>query len=515
MSIYFNNNSNYNTHKLNRVLAQRERNTKIINELARRRNIGISEKGKKKKRKLKSKGKHRKKKEITITDEPTQKVKGYSVVNVISAKRGKYKPRRQQDDKRYPDVAPMWFKDGKGIKGTQWSPVGLDKYSGLMKSMSDNRFPKDPKARAEMKTLKEQVDRIERRLMNPTSLRGTEASERTARTQQTGPLDVVKAILTTPLGPLKSPTPSPRPRSEAPATPEARTALAAEKRIEKEARRGLIGKEMWSPKGPPWETETDYSRYRRSGSPDTDVSERSRSSDFTKIARAQQEAEEKHIARIRPPSSVAPSMPVGSEAVTMPSEPVFVTEGPPKPPEDVGAPSPSPSLASSPTPPPPPSYKPPPRPKVKGQKAGKRRQKTLEGDTYQKLRDAQAEIATQLYDSGLIPETSFARRGGIIRRLSGGGVQLNYISTQGKGKEKVINYMKRQGTSEDAIKFVVQAFDEHLVLEKQKEEAKKVFVPTEVGTFKPIDTIEEGEDTEGAEDEDEEAAGTGLLPEHP
>ena len=47
---------------------------------------------------LKKKGKHRKKKgvkstEITISDDPTQQVRGYSVVNVISAKRGKYKKR--------------------------------------------------------------------------------------------------------------------------------------------------------------------------------------------------------------------------------------------------------------------------------------------------------------------------------------------------------------------------------------------------------------------------------------
>ena len=177
MSLYFNNKQ----FKIDRVLGQRERNTKIINELARRRNISKAEKGKYKKRKRKTKGKHRKgKKEITIDNQPTQQVKGYSVVNVISAKRGKYKPRRTGDDKRYPDVAPMWFKEGKGAKGTAWKFEKTPTGTGLMISGSDDRYKGDPKQREQLKSLREQVDRIETRLMGGGNL--------PAQTNQAGPL---------------------------------------------------------------------------------------------------------------------------------------------------------------------------------------------------------------------------------------------------------------------------------------------------------------------------------------
>lgn len=159
MSFYFSKN------KLDRVLARDEVITKSINEKIRRKGISANA-PKKKKRKSKSKGKHRKGKkvkstdkgEITISNDPTQKVSGYSVVNVISAKRGPYK-------KQQPIGPP-----GAGNKKGSFGKSGAVR-TGLTASASDNIQFKDPAfgtgdggTRQELKGLRSQVDRIEQRL---------------------------------------------------------------------------------------------------------------------------------------------------------------------------------------------------------------------------------------------------------------------------------------------------------------------------------------------------------------
>ena len=159
MSFYFSKN------KLDRVLARDEILTKSINEKIRRKGISANA-PKKKKRKSKSKGKHRKGKkvkstdkgEITISNDPTQKVSGYSVVNVISAKRGPYK-------KQQPIGPP-----GAGNKKGSFGKSGAVR-TGLTASGSDNIQIKDPAfgtgdggTRQELKGLRGQVDRIEQRL---------------------------------------------------------------------------------------------------------------------------------------------------------------------------------------------------------------------------------------------------------------------------------------------------------------------------------------------------------------
>jgi len=167
MSLYFNNRGGF---KLNNVLAQREQTTKIINELARRKNISKAEKGKKRKRKPKSKGKHRKKKglkstEITIDNQPTQQVRGYSVVNVISSKRGPYKKR----DRGLSGQEPIGNFNYRGKKGSfgkgDKSAYDLSQFTGLVKGASDDRYTGDPKDRETLKGLRRQVDRIEQRLL--------------------------------------------------------------------------------------------------------------------------------------------------------------------------------------------------------------------------------------------------------------------------------------------------------------------------------------------------------------
>lgn len=159
--LYFSNNS-YATPKLDLVLSRDAKQKKVVNELARRRAISKAEKGKKRKRKSKNKGKHRKGKkglkEITIDNQPTQQVKGYNIVNVISAKRGPYK--KQQS------IGPPGSTGKKGSFGKSGAVRG-----GLMASQSDNiqfRDPafggNDPRSRAELKSLRDSVDRIEQRI---------------------------------------------------------------------------------------------------------------------------------------------------------------------------------------------------------------------------------------------------------------------------------------------------------------------------------------------------------------
>mgnify|MGYP003626987250 CR=1 FL=1 len=163
MSLYFNNKGGY---AFDTFLSNDARKSQIINELARRMNISKAERGKKKKRKPKNKGKHRKKKhgdkvaqsrsarEITIDNQPTQQVRGYSVVNVISAKRGKYKKKIGDGQQ---SVGSFNLTDR---KGTPWK---YDKTNKLLQS--DNRYKGDPKQREQLKALREQVQRIENRLI--------------------------------------------------------------------------------------------------------------------------------------------------------------------------------------------------------------------------------------------------------------------------------------------------------------------------------------------------------------
>ena len=167
MSIYFNNRGGF---KLNNVIAQREQTTKIINELARRKNISKAEKGKKRKRKPKSKGKHRKKKgvkstEITIDNQPTQQVRGYSVVNVISAKRGPYKKK----DRGLSGQEPIGNFNYRGKKGAfgQGSKYDNSQFTGLIKGSSDDRYRGDPKDKETIRGLRRDVDVLQRRLAQP------------------------------------------------------------------------------------------------------------------------------------------------------------------------------------------------------------------------------------------------------------------------------------------------------------------------------------------------------------
>lgn len=167
MSLYFNNRGGF---KLNNVLAQREQTTKIINELARRKNISISGKDKKRKRKPKSKGKHRKKKgvkstEITIDNQPTQQVRGYSVVNVISAKRGPYKKR----DRGLSGQEPIGNFNYRGKKGAfgQGSRYDNSQFTGLVKGSSDDRYRGDPQDKETIRGLRRDVDILQRRLAQP------------------------------------------------------------------------------------------------------------------------------------------------------------------------------------------------------------------------------------------------------------------------------------------------------------------------------------------------------------
>tara|TARA_E500000318_G_scaffold89377_1_gene86928 strand:+ start:2171 stop:4678 length:2508 start_codon:yes stop_codon:yes gene_type:complete len=164
MSYYFSKKS-FAAPKLDSVLARDEKLTKNINEIVRRKGISASA-PKKKKRKPKSKGKHRKGKkikttdkgEITITNDPTQRVSGYSVVNVISAKRGPYK--KQQP------IGPPGATKAKGSFGRSGAVR-----TGLMASASDNIQFRDPAfgtgdggQREELRGLRRQVDRIEQRI---------------------------------------------------------------------------------------------------------------------------------------------------------------------------------------------------------------------------------------------------------------------------------------------------------------------------------------------------------------
>ena len=185
MSLYFNNSK----FKLDRVLNQNEKNTSIINELARRVNISKAEKGKKRRRKSKNKGKHRKGKkgvkqtsEITIDNQPTQQVKGYSVVNVISAKRGPYKKGR--GDLGMGGGQTPFGNNYRGKKG-RFGAGDRSRYdqsagTGLVKGSSDDRYAGDPKDRETLAGLRRQVDRIEQRLMG--------GGNQPAQVNQAGPL---------------------------------------------------------------------------------------------------------------------------------------------------------------------------------------------------------------------------------------------------------------------------------------------------------------------------------------
>mgnify|MGYP003678015509 CR=1 FL=1 len=329
MSVYFNN----SLFKIDRVLSQRDRNTKTINELARRRNISIAEKGKYKKRKRKTKGKHRKgKKEITIDNQPTQQVKGYSVVNVISAKRGKYKPRRMGDDKKYPDVAPMWFKEGKGVKGSAWkftkSPIG----TGLMVSASDNRYKSDPKDKEQLKTMKKQIKKLEDRLAG--------GGNQPAQQNPAGPLSAVGSL---PLGASATPSISAggvlrRRGTELLRTPAKRPPPPIRKMASPEER----GK--WFPSPPAHDLKLRDSQKSSSSS---SLSGKSRvavvtaeAEAMTEASKMKREGDERRFVRTSEPVST-PSEP-RSESSKMMEGLMLKYKMPSKPAEDVGAPSPQP-----------------------------------------------------------------------------------------------------------------------------------------------------------------------------